>query len=95
MKKWTSYLGLLLLSSTLVAKQPDPQEIQLEDDPATEIITPSWAVDPIGPPYSTKEPSPEMMKNKKAAAVVIGTAATIAIGLLVSGHNTGKDARSS
>ena len=94
MKRWTTYLGLLLLSSTLVANEPKPQELPLEDDPSTEIVTPSWAVDPIGPPYSTKEPSPEMMKNKKAATVVIGTAAAVVIGLLVSGHNTGKHAPS-
>ena len=95
MKKWTSYLGMLLLSSTLIANEPIPTEIQLEDDPSTEVITPCSAVDRIGPPYSTKEPSPEMMQNKKAAAVVIGTAAAVVIGLLVSGHNTGKKAPSS
>jgi len=95
MKKWTAYLGMLLLSSTLVGAEPPPPDVQVETDPSTEIVTPSWAVDPIGPPYSKKEPSPEMMQNKKAAAVVIGTAAAVVIGLLVSGHNTGKHAPSS
>ena len=83
MKKWTTLLLMLLLSSSLIANEaPPPVNTDVATPP--EITTPTWAVDPIGPPNSKKEPSPEMMKNKHTAAVMIGTAAAVIIGLLVS-----------
>ena len=46
-------------------------------------------------PDLQKKPSSEMMKNKHMATVVIGTALSILIGLLVSGNNPGKHTPSS
>lgn len=84
-------IALLLLiasSFTLIAAEvPPPASSDTETPP--DITTPTWAVDPLAPPVK-KDPSPEMMRNKHIAAVMIGTAASVIIGLLVSGANTGK-----
>ena len=89
MKKWMTIALMLAVSTALVADDA-PLKFKPEPQASSPVVTPDWAVDPIGKDPTPKAPSSEMMKNKHAAAVVIGTIATITIGLLVSGHNTGK-----
>lgn len=82
MKKWITSL-LIFSTINLSANESIPQTKK------------DKAIDPINSPSPKKKPSAKMMRNKHVAAVIIGTAATIIIGLLVSGNQTGKPAPSS
>lgn len=91
MKIRVTLLIILLLSSILWASEPPPS-INTEIGKPVDITTPTWTTEPIQKPPSTPFPYSKMMRNKHAAAVIIGTTATIIIGLLVTGNDTGKRA---
>lgn len=95
MKRWNLFLFFLIPSLLIATSKVTPPDLsikdnEIEDEHSHDVTTPSWATDPIGVQKEAQKAPLEKMTNKHIAAVIISTAAAIAIGLIVSGNKTGK-----
>jgi hypothetical protein len=82
MKKWIA--SLTLCSFCLYANQAPSQNSNTEE-PAQTTTSPTYAA-----PKPSVEKKEEPQTRWKMAAAVIGTIATVTLGLFMSGRNTGK-----
>ena len=91
MKKTLIILSSFSLAILNGAETPPIQNPDTESPP--DLTSPVYAIPDA--PFRDRTEKPELSTQKKALFTVLGTIATITIGLLVSGADTGKHVKPS